>query len=94
MSSPGYSANPSNSSPPPSLAELRFRLLADESLPLVRRRDMASALASLAKALGRLTETIPADPKALRARMKGLTPAMVGLKAGRWRNVQSLYQPP
>jgi integrase len=90
MSSPGYSANPSNSSPPPSLAELRFRLLADESLPLVRRRDMASALASLAKALGRLTETIPADPKALRARMKGLTPAMVGLKAGRWRNVQSL----
>jgi hypothetical protein len=74
----------------PTLAELRARILADETLGLARRRDMASALASLAKALGQPAETIAADPASLRARLAGLTPAMVGLKCGRWRNVLSL----
>jgi integrase len=73
-----------------SLAELRARVLADETLPEVRRGEMASALRSLAKALGRPAETIAADPQALRAAINGLTPAMVGMKAGRWRNVLSL----
>ena len=73
-----------------SLAELRSRLLADETLPLARRRDMASALASLAKALGCPPETVSADPVSLRPLLAGLTPAMVGLKPGRWRNVLSL----
>jgi hypothetical protein len=74
----------------PSLAELRGRLAGDEGLPAGRRRDMVSALSSLAKALGRPLEAIPADPAQLRAAMAHLTPAMVGLKPGRWKNVQSL----
>jgi hypothetical protein len=72
------------------LAELRARVLADETLPEVRRGEMASALKSLAKALGRPAEAIDADPTALRVAMKGLTAAMVGMRPGRWRNVQSL----
>jgi len=74
----------------PSLAAIRSRILADESLSEERRREMASALSTLAKALSKPAETIPADPLALRALMKGLTPAMVGLKTGRWQNVLSL----
>ena len=74
----------------PSLAAIRNHILADESLSDKRRREMASAFSSLAKALGKPTEAISADPLALRALMKGLTPAMVGLKTGRWQNVLSL----
>jgi len=51
---------------------------------------MASALASLAKALGQPAEAIPASPTILRERLKGLTPAMVGMTTGRWRNIRSL----
>jgi hypothetical protein len=61
-----------------SLAELRIRLLADETLADGRRRDMVSALASVAKALGRPLETIAANPSELRPLLAGLTPAMVG----------------
>ena len=74
----------------PSLGELRHRIRADESLPAGRRRDMASALASLAKALGRPAEAIAADPKILRPLLAKLTPAMVGHRPGRWRNILSL----
>jgi len=91
MSTPDHlKADPNKPTTIPSLAELRTRLLADETLAEVRRRDMASALASLAKALGRPPETVQADPATLRPMLAGLTPAMVGLKPGRWRNVLSL----
>lgn len=73
-----------------SLGELRQRIQADETLPPGRRRDMASALASLAKALGRPPELIVADPRSLRPQLAKLTPAMVGHRPGRWRNILSL----
>ncbi len=73
-----------------SVAELRAYLAGDATLPAGRQRDMVSALSSLAKALGRPPEAIPADPAQLRDAIAPLTPAMVGLKPGRWRNVQSL----
>ena len=74
----------------PSFAAIRSRILADESLSEERRREMASALSTLAKALSKPAEMIPADALALRALMKGRTAAMVGLKTGRWQNVLSL----
>lgn len=73
-----------------SLAELRSHIANDKSLPPRRQRDMVSAAASLAKALGRPLEAIPAAPAHIREATAHLTPAMVGLKPGRWRNVQSL----
>lgn len=91
MSSPDHLKAELQNTPLPTLAELRARVLADETLPLARRRDMASALASLAKALGQPAETVLADPVSLRPRLAGLTPAMVGLKPGRWRNVLESY---
>ena len=81
---------PADNATVPSLAEARARLLADESLSLPRRRDMASALTSLAKAIGRPPETIAAAPATLRPLMAGLTSAMVGCRPGRWKNVLSL----
>ena len=81
---------PADNATVPSLAEARTRLLADESLPVSRRRDMASALTSLAKAIGRPPETIAATPPVLRPLLAGLTPAMVGCRPGRWRNILSL----
>lgn len=78
------------STAPLSLAEVRDRILADEALPLDRRRDLASALLQLAKALGVPADILPADPVALRGRLKGLTPKMVGHKAPRWKNILSL----
>ena len=81
---------PADNATVPSLAEARARLLADESLSLPRRRDMASTLTSLAKAIGRPPETIAAAPATLRPLMAGLTSAMVGCRPGRWKNVLSL----
>ena len=80
----------SDNATPLSLAEARARVLADESLPLPLRRDMASALSSVAKAIGRPPETIAATPSVLRPLLAGLTPAMVGCRPGRWRNIRSL----
>jgi integrase len=74
----------------PTLAQLRERILADQTLPLPRRRDVASALRSLAKALRMPPELLPADPLSLRAALKGLTPAMSGTQPPRWRNMLSL----
>ena len=74
----------------PSLATIRQGVLTDQRLPEKRRRDMASALTSLAKALGLQIELIPADPAILRGLLKGCTPAMAGKAAGRWQNILSL----
>jgi integrase len=73
-----------------SFAELHDALLADASLTDSRRREMASALNSLAKVLGRPPATILAEPASLRPALAGVTAAMAGMSEGRWRNVQSL----
>jgi integrase len=73
-----------------SLAEIRHFLQADQTIPASRRRDMSSALATVAKALDRPLDAIKANPAELRTALARLTPAMVGLKPGRWRNVHSL----
>lgn len=73
-----------------SLRELRDHLLVDATIPDQRRRDLASALNTFAKAVGRPIDVLPADPARLKPFLKGITPAIVGLKSGRWNNVVSL----
>lgn len=74
------------------LAQLRARILADEILPLQRRQDIASACRSLSKALGMPPDAILAEPRQLRAALKGFTPAMANMSPGRWRNILSLVR--
>jgi integrase len=81
---------PAQNDTPRSIAELRDRIIGDPLLSAGRRSDMASALTSLAKALGCPPETILTTPTTLRPALANLTAAMVGLGTGRWRNIQSL----
>jgi hypothetical protein len=60
-----------------SLAELRAHVLADETLPEVRRGEMASALRSLAKALGRPRPSQPI-PRRCGRRSRGSPPPWSG----------------
>jgi integrase len=71
-------------------AELKTRIMNHEALSQVRRRDMASALATMAKAIGLPAEFLAADPVTLRPRLATMTAAKAGVRPGRWRNVQSL----
>jgi hypothetical protein len=71
---------------------LRDQIVADKALPLRKRQDVSSALNTLARALGKGPDEIPAHSGFVRARLKGFTPAMAGLKSGRWNNVMSLFR--
>jgi integrase len=72
------------------LAQLRARLLTDTALPQRRQRDLASALQSLAKGVGRPLDTIPAEPATVRRLLQGVTAAQMGFQPTRWRNIRSL----
>jgi hypothetical protein len=72
------------------LAALRTHILDDQGLPPGRRRDIASALSSLAKAVGRPLDIISAEPATLRSLLGGMTAAQMGHRPGRWRNIRSL----
>lgn len=73
-----------------SLAELRAIVLADPALPEARRRAMACGLNTVARAVGRPLDAIPAAPARLRPLLAGLTPAMAKVSTGSWRNALSL----
>ncbi len=80
---------PERSLPPSaSLAEVRQHILASD-LPERRRKALASSLNTIARALGRPLETLPAAPSQLRPLLAGLTPAMARLTPGSWRNALS-----
>lgn len=72
------------------LAQLRAQILADTALSPQRQRDIASALQSLAKGLGRSLDSLPAEPAALRRLLRGVTAAQMGFRPSRWRNLRSL----
>ena len=57
-----------------------------------RRQDMASAVRTVARLLGRAPEGIPADPRALGLRLKTVAPLAAGLSPGRWNNIRSLLR--
>jgi integrase len=54
------------------------------------RRDLCSAIRTLCRALGQVPADVPAEPAALRRRMKDLSAPALGISRGSWRNVKSL----
>jgi integrase len=74
----------------PTLGYVRDQIEAAVDLTPRQRQDITSALRTLAKALDRRLEEIPAHPVHLRERIKDLNAAMVGIEERRWRNVLSL----
>jgi integrase len=76
---------------PPSLADL-LDAVAQADLSERRRQDMASAIRSVARALGRPLADIPADPHLLSKRLIEVAPQALGLSQGRWSNIRSLLR--
>jgi integrase len=61
-------------------------------LPERRRQDLASAVRTVARLLGREPSAIPADPAALGRRLGQVSYAAAGMSRGRWANVRSLFR--
>ena len=77
-------------SPPATLAGVLDRLTANVTLPRQRRRDLMSGVRQVARMLGDVPADIPADPEALRRRLRLLTPAAAGMTPSRLRNIRAL----
>jgi len=74
----------------PMLAELLLRLKTDEGdLSDTRRRDLASGLRGIAKALNQTPETVPADLGWLQPRLNKVAPAALGMTPKSWSNTLS-----
>ena len=76
---------------PPSLADVLVAIAAAD-LPARRKQDLASAVRSAARALGRPPEQVPADPRLLASRLAELAPLALGFSKGRWNNLRSLLR--
>jgi integrase len=59
-------------------------------LPERRRQEIASALRTIGRVLGRDLERIPADPRRLSALLKDVPPLAIGISQRRWNNIRSL----
>ena len=75
--------------PPETLADVLARLGDDPGLAPTRRRDLASALRTLARAARADPAATPATFPALRALAAGKVPAALGLSPKRWANVRA-----
>jgi hypothetical protein len=76
---------------PASLADL-LATLRTVDLPERKRQELCSAIRTVARALGRSPEDIPADTRLLANRLKDVAPAALGISRGRWNNVRSLLR--
>src|SRR5271157_157317 len=76
---------------PASLADL-LAILQTVDLPERKRQELGSAIRTVARALGRSPEDIPADGRLLASRLKDVAPAAIGISRGRWNNVRSLFR--
>src|ERR1700730_16514613 len=74
-----------------SLADLLATLQASK-LPERRKQEIASAIRTAARALGRSPESIPAEARLLASRLKEVAPAAIGISRGRWNNVRALLR--
>ena len=74
----------------PSLADLRIRIEAMHNLPLLRRRDMASAIRTLAGWFNLPEENIPASAKYIRAKLERVHAITSKISPRRIQNVRSL----
>ena len=66
--------------------------ISQAELPDRRRQELKSALRTVARALGRRLEDVPADPRLLANRLAEVAPVAIGLSPGRWANVKSLMR--
>ena len=66
--------------------------IATAEIPERRKQDLASAVRSEARALGRSPEQVPADPRLLASRLAEIAPQGVGFSKARWNNVRSLLR--
>lgn len=81
-------ASRGNHVPEPSLADVLAAVLS-ANLPDRRRQDMASALRTVSRALGRPLISVPADARRLSAKLKQVSPRSIGISPGRWNNIRS-----
>jgi integrase len=88
MSTQNASRSPDPSGP--SLADLLAAIAADNNLSERKRQELASAIRTAARALGRPPENIPTEASLLANRLQEVAPAAIGLSRGRWNNVRSL----
>ena len=64
----------------------------EADLPQRRRQEMSSALRTVARALGKRLEHIPARPRLLAERLKMIAPDAIGISRRRLNNIRSLTQ--
>src|SRR5262249_48244965 len=64
--------------------------VAAADLPKTQRQNLASAVRTIARLLGRPPELLAADPQRLAQRLCDVSYIAVGLSKGRWANVRSL----
>jgi site-specific recombinase XerD len=74
----------------PSLADVLTAIAEAADLSRARRQDMASAVRTIARVLGRPPEVIPTDPVLLGRRLAEVSPTAQGVSKERWTNVRSL----
>ena len=80
--------------PNPSRTTLADVLIAVQAAPMAerRRQDMTSAVRCIARVLGHSPADVPADLRALNAKLKQASPMAIGMSAARWNNVRSLLR--
>lgn len=61
-------------------------------LPDRRRQDLASAVRTVGRLLGRSLDEVAADPRALAIKLKDIPFAAHRLSRGRWNNIRSLFR--
>jgi integrase len=76
-------------SPVLTLADV-IRAVQTADIPVRRRQEIAAALRSLARALGKPPDRVSADPRRLAEAMNEVAPLAMGMSQGRWANVRSL----
>ena len=74
----------------PSLADLRYQIEARHDLPLLRRRDMASAIRTLAGWFKLPEENVPASAKFIREKLARVHVITASVSTRRIQNVRSL----
>ena len=75
----------------PSLADVLVAIAATD-LPARRKQDLASAVRSAARALGRPPAQVPADLRLLASRLGEVAPLALGFSKRRWNNLRSLLR--
>ena len=90
MTDPTADTNPFADLTVISLATLKERVEEDRSVELLRRREICSAITTVAKWLNMPPEMIPAAMSYLRPRLGRLHPIQLGVSERRIQNVRSL----